>query len=37
MDILVYTEEEFLKIQNDQANGFWKRFRENHLLILDKR
>lgn len=36
MDILVYTKEEFLKIKNNQDNGFWKKFHENHLLIFDK-
>ena len=36
LDILVYTEEEFLRMKNDHSNGFWKKFSENHLLILDK-
>ena len=36
MDIFVYTEEEFLRMKNDHSNGFWKKFSENHLLILDK-
>ncbi len=34
IDILVYTSEEFIKIQNDNENGFWKKFKENNLKII---